>query len=461
MLLGMGMSALAQTAPQPGAPAAQTPAPPAPAAQPAAPPAAAAQPAGQAPAAPQPTATPQPSAQQPATSPAAQSPAPVGSVATVSGNVSDFRNGAAVTNLKAGDAIYKGDLLQTDEKGSLAVTFDDDTTFKLGPSSTLEVSDFLFEEGGTKNSALFNVVRGSTAFVASLVAKTGDMKIATPTATLGIRGTTGLVDVPTGGGGGDVSIKLYPDANGTVGRIEVFGAGGAQLGTLSRASSGFSIRPGAAGRFAAVPLQISSQQAARDRAFVRQTFSAQQVGRQLVTQRRQQQPGLQRQPNLQRPNQPGQQNRPGQPNRQIQPNRPGQPIQPGQPGRQGQTNQPRQQGTQGQPNRAGQQTTPAQPNRPGGQSTQGPANRAGAPNLPARPGQGGPPAGQQTPAGQTGPAGQPTLQGQPNLQGQQNRQGQPNLQGTQNPRLQQNLQRRGPSPGQRRQGRQPRQNNER
>ena len=351
--------------------------------------------------------------------------------------------------------------MQTDEKGSLAVTFDDDTTFKLGPSSTLEVSDFLFEEGGTKNSALFNVVRGSTAFVASLVAKTGDMKIATPTATLGIRGTTGLVDVPTGGGGGDVSIKLYPDANGTVGRIEVFGAGGAQLGTLSRASSGFSIRPGAAGRFAAVPLQISSQQAARDRAFVRQTFSAQQVGRQLVTQRRQQQPGLQRQPNLQRPNQPGQQNRPGQPNRQIQPNRPGQPIQPGQPGRQGQTNQPRQQGTQGQPNRAGQQTTPAQPNRPGGQSTQGPANRAGAPNLPARPGQGGPPAGQQTPAGQTGPAGQPTLQGQPNLQGQQNRQGQPNLQGTQNPRLQQNLQRRGPSPGQRRQGRQPRQNNER
>ncbi len=234
----------------------------------------------------------------PAPASAAQSPAsaPVGSVATVTGSVSDFRNGAPVTNLKAGDAIYKGDLLQTDEKGSLAVTFDDDTTFKLGPSSTLEVSDFLFEEGGTKNSALFNVVRGSTAFVASLVAKTGDMKIATPTATLGIRGTTGLVDVPTGAGAGDVSIKLYPDANGTVGRIEVFGAGGAQLGTLSRGSTGFSIRPGAAGRFAAVPLQIPPQQAARDRAFVRQTFSAQQVGRQLVIQRRQQTPGLQRQP---------------------------------------------------------------------------------------------------------------------------------------------------------------------
>jgi hypothetical protein len=364
-----------------------------------------------------------------------------------------------VTNLKAGDAIYKGDLLQTDEKGSLAVTFDDDTTFKLGPSSTLEVSDFLFEEGGTKNSALFNVVRGSTAFVASLVAKTGDMKIATPTATLGIRGTTGLVDVPTGAGAGDVSIKLYPDANGTVGRIEVFGAGGAQLGTLSRGSTGFSIRPGAAGRFAAVPLQIPPQQAARDRAFVRQTFSAQQVGRQLVIQRRQQTPGLQRQPNLQRPNQPGQQNRPGQPNRQNQPNRPGQPNQPGQPGRQGQTNQPRQQGAPGQPNRAGQQNTQGQPNRPGGQNTQGPANRPSGPNQQARPNQGeqSNPAGQQTLQGQPGPQGQPTLQGQPNLQGR------PALQGPQNPRLPQNLQRRTPlqGPAQRRQGRQPRLNNER
>jgi hypothetical protein len=186
---------------------------------------------------------------------AAAAPAPVGSVAAVTGSATDFRNGAPVTALKVGDAILKGDLLQTDDSGSLAVTFDDDTTFRLGPSATLAVSEFLFEQGGSKNSALFNVVRGSAVFVASLVAKTGDMKIATPTATLGIRGTTGLVDVPDGGGR-EVSIKLYPDANGTVGRIEVFGAGGAQLGTLSRAATGFAIRPGAAGRFAAVPLQI-------------------------------------------------------------------------------------------------------------------------------------------------------------------------------------------------------------
>ena len=343
-----------------------------------------------------------------------------------------------MTVLKAGDAVFKGDLLQTDEAGSLAVTFDDDTTFRLGPSTTLEVSEFLFEQGGSKNSALFNVVRGSTAFVASLVAKTGDMKIATPTATLGIRGTSGLVDVPAGGAPGDVSIKLYPDANGRVGRIDVFGAGGAQLGTLSRGSTGFSIRPGPAGRFAAVPLQIPPRQAARDRAFVQQTFSAQRVGRQMVIQRRSQQPNLQQRPNLQRqpgqpgrqgqpnrPNQPNRANQPNQPNRLNQPNRPGQPAQPGQPGRRGQTDQPGtaprtgQQGTQTPGSRAGQQNTLAPGSQPG---------QSAGPRRPAQQGQSTQDAQQAQPSG---PPDRPGLQGLPRPERQLG-----------NPRQQQNPQRR-------------------
>jgi hypothetical protein len=343
-----------------------------------------------APAAPAQPVAPQASAPPPS-QPAAD--APVGSVASVAGGASDFRNGAPVIRLKTSDAILKGDLLQTDGDGSLAVTFDDETTFRLGPSATLAVSDFLFEEGGSKNSAVFNVVRGSAAFVASLVAKTGDMKIVTPTATLGIRGTTGLIEVPSGGTG-DVSVKLYPDANGRVGQIELFGAGGARLGTLTRAASGFSIRSGPGG-LAAVPLRISAQEAARDRAFVQQTFAAQRTGRQLINQRRnQQQPGLQRQPGPQRtPNAPGRQ---GQ-----------------QPGRQGQQNQ--QPGRQGQTNRPGQQATPGQPNRPGQQNTQARPNQSGRQNQPGGPNQ---QQGQQnTQPGQKA-QGQPNLQAQPALQGQ-------------------------------------------
>ena len=97
-------------------------------------------------------------------------------------------------------------------------------------------------------------MRGTVAFTANQVAKTGDMKIATP-ATLGIRGTTGVVEVPPGatpGSTGEVAVKLYADQDGRVGRIELFGAGNARLGELTRAATGFSLRAGAGGRFAAV-----------------------------------------------------------------------------------------------------------------------------------------------------------------------------------------------------------------
>lgn len=215
---------------------------------------------------------------------------PVGNVATLTGTATISRFGNS-TPLKTNDDVYLGDTLQTGANSALSVTFTDDTTFKLSASARIVVNKYLYEEGGQKNSALFNVARGTVAFVASAVARTGDMKIATPTATLGIRGTTGVIDVPENasatGGGNEVAIKLYPDQDGRVGHIEVNGRDGARLGLLSQASSGFSIRPaGAGGRFTAAPLQISPQVAARDLGYVRQVHAAQGIGRQIVSQQR-------------------------------------------------------------------------------------------------------------------------------------------------------------------------------
>ena len=213
----------------------------------------------QAPASPTPPATPPapPATSQPAAQPSQQPADPVGSVATLQGAASVTRNNAT-SALALRDPVYKNDVLQTNADGTLGITFDDETTFTLKPNTRLAVDEFVYQEGGTDNAAIFNVVRGTAAFVAAEIAHTGNMKIDTPTSSLGIRGTTGLVEVPEGGtAGGQVSIKLYPDADGRVGRIEVFGRDGAQLGILSRAATGFAIRPGAGGRFSAAPLQIS------------------------------------------------------------------------------------------------------------------------------------------------------------------------------------------------------------
>jgi len=203
----------------------------------------------------------------------------IGSVATVTQPATVARGGNSAA-LKKGDEIRKGDRLQTGAGGALGVTFDDETTFSLTSNATIVVDDFVYRKGA-KGNAIFNVTRGTVGFVAAQVAKTGDMRITTPSATLAIRGTTGVVEVPPGQ---PVNVKLYPDANGAVGRIDIFGRDGSPLGQLTQAATGLAIQL-AAQRLIAVPLQISPDQLLRDRNLVQQVFSLQGIGRQLINQR--------------------------------------------------------------------------------------------------------------------------------------------------------------------------------
>jgi len=235
----------------------------------------------------------------------------IGQVATLQGSATVTRaNAAGPLGLNINDFVFKNDTLQTGANSTLGVTFDDETTFNLNANTRIVVDEFVYQEGGNGNAALLTVARGTAAFVASKVAATGDMKIATPVATMGIRGTTGLVDVPETGGTSEPKIKLYPDADGHVGRIEVFDRQGAPLGTLTQGASAFALRPGAGGRFQAVPFHIPAFEAARDRVVLQRLFVSHNIGRQQTLQRRQL-----RGPNQQRRNNPRQRNerRPGSP----------------------------------------------------------------------------------------------------------------------------------------------------
>jgi hypothetical protein len=286
--------------------------------------------------------------------PAAAADEPIGNVATLTGSATVTRNNTA-TPLKLQDDIFLNDVLQTSADSTLGVTFNDATTFNLTANARITVDNYVYEDGGQQNAALFDVAKGTVAFVAAAVAKTGNMNISTPTATLGIRGTTGLVEVPEGAtatSANNVAIKLYPDPDGHVGRIEVNDRAGARLGFLTQGASGFAIRPGAGGRFSASPLTISPQQALRDQGIVRQVHAAQSIGRQVVSQQR-----ALRQAN------PNRNNLRNNPARQPGPQRQnGLPQRPGTPGQPGLQRQGVQQGPPGAP-RPGLQNRPAQPRR--------------------------------------------------------------------------------------------------
>jgi len=312
---------------------------------------------------------------------------PIGNVATLTGVATVTRNDRAIP-LQLKDDIYLNDVVQTQASSSLSITFNDATTFRLSANAQVTIDNYVYEEGGASNAGVFDIAKGTIAFVAAAVAKTGNMQITTPTASLGIRGTTGVVDVPEGAtaaSANNVNIKLYPDADGRVGRIEVNDRQGGRLGALTSGASGFAIRPGAAGaRFAAVPLAISPQQQQRDQGFVRQVHAAQTTGQRIV---REQRDFRRANPGRINPNapqrQPGQTpGRPGQPGSQPGRNRGGQQLQqPGTPNNRAGQQQP------GQAPRTGQDARPTNPAQPGlaprpGQNAQ-PINGAqGQPGTP-------------------------------------------------------------------------------
>ena len=114
----------------------------------------------------------------------------IGRIEKVIGAATVVRNGIAVA-LHVGDAVYKNDVVQTGEASSVGISFPDGTALNLVASTRMALNDYAYDPNGSSNSALFSLVQGTFAFVAGRVAHTGDMKIGTPVATMGIRGTAG------------------------------------------------------------------------------------------------------------------------------------------------------------------------------------------------------------------------------------------------------------------------------
>jgi hypothetical protein len=130
--------------------------------------------------------------------------APVGKVVSATGSVTIEHTAVVVlqANLpgnsvqaKAGDFVYKADVVQTGADGKVNITFTDGTAFNLSSNARMEVNEFVFSPDGQSNASFFKLARGTFTFVAGKVAKTGSMKIDTALATVGIRGTTPHVEV--------------------------------------------------------------------------------------------------------------------------------------------------------------------------------------------------------------------------------------------------------------------------
>jgi len=133
---------------------------------------------------------------------------PIGKVVTATGSVSIEHVSAVVVQAslgsqsggaKIGDSIYLGDVVSTGSDGRVGISFNDGTAFDLSPNARMVMNEFIYDPNSKSNSSLVSLTKGTFTFVAGKIAKSGNMKVNTPVATMGIRGTTPRVEIAEDG----------------------------------------------------------------------------------------------------------------------------------------------------------------------------------------------------------------------------------------------------------------------
>lgn len=125
-----------------------------------------------------------------------------GNVKSVSGTVSiqrgDASSVAPVSVVPVvGDKIQVKDTIRTGSDGSIGISFVDGTRLSLGPSSELSVQEYLFAPLQGDFGFGVSLFKGTAAYTSGKLGKLSpsSVKITTPQATIGIRGTSFVLKV--------------------------------------------------------------------------------------------------------------------------------------------------------------------------------------------------------------------------------------------------------------------------
>jgi VCBS repeat-containing protein len=203
----------------------------------------------------------------------------VGHVVKMTGSASIVRNGVTI-DVNNGDVVYQNDVVQTGSGSTLGLVMIDGTTFNLTANARLMMNDLTYDATSTSNTSLFTLVQGAATFVAGQVAKTGDMKVATPVATMGIRGTAVVLDISAVDG--TVSVSVVNQRDGQIHALQVFNARGDLIGTVTSNGSSLTLRPTASFELIAQESNKTVAQVLTEFNAFQQLLSTYEIGKQLV-----------------------------------------------------------------------------------------------------------------------------------------------------------------------------------
>ena len=118
----------------------------------------------------------------------------VGVIKTSKGTAAIERGGQRLPTA-VGTKVREGDVVTTGANGSVGITFGDNTLLSVGPDSSLSIDRYAFDATTHKGAFETSLNRGTLAAVSGKIAKQSPdaMKVRTPAAVLGVRGTEFVV----------------------------------------------------------------------------------------------------------------------------------------------------------------------------------------------------------------------------------------------------------------------------
>jgi hypothetical protein len=121
---------------------------------------------------------------------------PIGKTKTSKGDVVVIRNAKQIP-LSVGDKIFQNDTIRTGTASSVGIIFEDNTVLSLGPDSEILIDKYVFAPEKGIFSMIARMVKGTASYLSGIIGKQSpeSVKLQTPDATIGIRGTHFLVKV--------------------------------------------------------------------------------------------------------------------------------------------------------------------------------------------------------------------------------------------------------------------------
>src|SRR5947208_7345591 len=92
-------------------------------------------------------------------------PQVIGHIQTAIGSGTLTRACGIAVQVKVGDPVCQGDVIETAADGRVGIRFIDGTAFNLSGGARMVLDEFVCDANGTSHSALFGVSRGTFSFV--------------------------------------------------------------------------------------------------------------------------------------------------------------------------------------------------------------------------------------------------------------------------------------------------------